>query len=208
MVVQNKLLYLWKYYKRDFPWRHRITPYRIMIAEFMLQRTRAEQVDPIYTQFIKRYPTVASLSKAKTKEVAQYTKHLGIHWRAKHFITAAKFVIKEYQGKIPSDRDKLLKIPGVGEYVAGAILAIAFQKSEWVIDSNIARFLNHYHGLGLQGEIRRKKEIIELSKQYFKHKNPRKLLFAILDFTATMCKPINPQCKSCPLKRHCKYPAT
>jgi A/G-specific adenine glycosylase len=191
---------------RDFPWRHKINPYRILIAEFMLQRTRAEQVEPVYKQFLKQYPSVVSLSRAKTKGVAQYTKHLGIHWRAKHFITAAKFIVKEYKGRIPSNRAKLLAIPGVGEYVAGAILTVAFQKPEWVIDSNIARFLNRYHGLGLQGEIRRKKEIIELSKIYFNHKNPRKLLFGILDFTALICKPQNPECKQCSLKRTCKYP--
>ena len=190
---------------RDFTWRHKITPYRILIAEFMLQRTRAEQVEPVYTQFIKRYPTIVSLSKAKTKEVARYTKHLGIHWRAKHFVTAAKFIVKKYKGRIPAKREKLLAIPGVGEYVAGAILTVAFQKPEWVIDSNIARFLNRYHGLGLQGEIRRKKEIIELSKQFFKHNNTRKLLFSILDFTALVCLPRNPLCAKCSLKKRCKY---
>jgi A/G-specific adenine glycosylase len=190
---------------RDFLWRHKITPYRIMIAEFMLQRTRAEQVEPVYKQFIKQYPTVISLSKAKTKEIAQYTKHLGIHWRAKYFITAVKFITKEYKGRIPSNREKLLAIPGVGEYVAGAILTVAFQKPEWVIDSNIARFFNRYHGLGLQGEIRRKKEIIELSKKFFNHKNPHKLLFGILDFTALVCKPINPLCNSCILRKNCEH---
>jgi A/G-specific adenine glycosylase len=176
-----------------------------MIAEFMLQRTRADQVEPVYKQFINRYPSIVSLSKAKIKNVVEFTKHLGMHWRAKHIIAAAKFIVKHYTGRIPSNREKLLEIPGVGEYVAGAILTVAFQKPEWVIDSNIARFLNRYYGLGLQGEIRRKKKIIELSKQFFNHKNPRKLLFAILDFTALLCLPRNPLCQSCHLKRKCKY---
>jgi A/G-specific adenine glycosylase len=196
-------MYFGKIELRDFPWRHKINPYRILIAEFMLQRTRAEQVEPVYKEFLKHYPSVISLSRAKEKDVAKYTKHLGIHWRAKHFIKAAKFIVREYKGKIPSEREKLLAIPGVGEYVAGAILTVAFQKPEWVIDSNIARFLNHYHGLGLQGEIRRKKEIIELSKQFFHHKNPRKLLFRVLDFTALVCTPRNPDCTNCPLKNDC-----
>ncbi len=203
--IQYSLIAIRKYFERDFSWRHKITPYRILIAEFMLQRTRAEQVEPVYKQFIARYPTVKTLSKVKTKEVAQYTKHLGMHWRSKHFITAAKFIVNEYKGKIPAGRKKLLAIPGVGEYVAGAILTVAFQKPEWVIDSNIARFFNRYYGLRLQGEIRRKKEIIELSKRFFRHKNPRKLLFSILDFTALVCLPRNPLCAKCPLKKRCKY---
>jgi len=128
-----------------------------------------------------------------------------MHWRAKHFITAARYVVKKYKGRIPSNRERLLAIPGVGEYVAGAILTVAFQKPEWVIDSNIARFLNRFYGLGLQGEIRRKKEIIELSKQFFKYNNPRKLFFAILDFTALVCQPRKPLCSKCLLKEKCRY---
>jgi A/G-specific adenine glycosylase len=205
VAIQGKILKYLYTSPRDFPWRHKITPYRIMIAEFMLQRTRAEQVEPVYKQFIKRYPSVVSLSKAKTKDIAQYTKHLGIHWRAKHFIAAAKFIVKDYKRRIPSSREKLLAIPGVGEYVAGAILTVAFQQPEWVIDSNIARFLNRYHGLGLQGEIRRKKEIIDLSRHLFNYKNNRKLLFGLLDFTAQVCLPRKPACSGCFLRKKCKY---
>ncbi len=171
----------------------------------MLQRTRAEQVEPIYKQFIKHYPTVTALSKARTKDVARYTKHLGMHWRAKHFITAAKFIVKEYKTRIPADRKRLLAIPGVGEYVAGAILTVAVKKREWVIDSNIARFLNRVHGLKLKGEIRRKPAIIERARKFFDFKDTRKLLFAVLDFTALVCTPRNPKCFECPIRRRCKF---
>ena len=132
-------------------------------------------------------------------------KHLGIHWRAKHFIESSRFIVNTYSGRIPSNREKLLAIPGVGEYVAGAILTVAFKKPEWVIDSNIARVFNRVHNLGLTGEIRRKPEIIKQAKLFFNVPDPRNLLFAILDFSALICLPIKPKCSTCPLTMLCKF---
>jgi A/G-specific adenine glycosylase len=176
-----------------------------MIAEFMLQRTKAEQVEPVYKRFLKKYPDVTSLSRARINSVSKFTANLGIHWRAKHFIGAAKYIVKNHKSRFPKKREELLKIPGVGDYVAGAIQAVCFNNAEYVIDSNIARFLNRYHGLNLTGEIRRKKIIIKYAKKLFKIKNQREQFFGILDFTALVCKPIIPLCKTCPLRRKCKY---
>lgn len=191
-------------YKRDFLWRHTRDPYRIMIAEFMLHRTKANQVEPIYQQFIETYPDVNSLANANLDDVARYTQHLGLHWRAAHFIDACRFINKEYKGIYPQERKKLLEIPGVGDYVAGAILTVCFKKPEFVIDSNIARFINRYYDLELTGEIRRKKEIIEKAKLLFDCQQPDKLLFSILDFTALVCKPRKPECKKCCFWKICR----
>jgi A/G-specific adenine glycosylase len=171
----------------------------------MLQRTKAEQVFPVYNEFLFKYPDVRALSKAKISTVSKFTKNLGIHWRAKHFIDSAKYLVKNYNGKFPKTREELLKIPGVGDYVAGAIQAVCFNNAEYVIDSNIARFINRFYGLNLSGEIRRKKEIIEYSKKLFKTKKQRKLLFSLLDFSALVCKPRQPLCKSCILNKKCQY---
>jgi A/G-specific adenine glycosylase len=171
----------------------------------MLQRTKAEQVEPVYKKFLIRFPDVLSLSRARLTSVSKFTKSLGIHWRAKHFIEAAKYIAKNHNGNIPKSREKLLKIPGVGDYVAGAIQAVCFNNAEYVIDSNIARFINRYYGLELIGEIRRKKVVIEYARKLFKVKNQRKLLFGILDFTALVCKPIKPLCVKCAIKKNCKF---
>lgn len=176
-----------------------------MIAEFMLQRTKAEQVEPVYKKFLKKYPNVKTLSNAKISGVSKFTANLGMHWRAKHFIEAAKYIVKNHKRKFPKTREELLRIPGVGDYVAGAIQAVCFNNAEHVIDSNIARFINRYYGLDLRGEIRRKKNVIEYAKNLFKTKNQKKLLFAILDFTALICKPLKPLCNTCPLNKNCKF---
>lgn len=204
-AVNKKIIKNWPGYKRDYSWRHNISPYRIMIAEFMLQRTRAGQVDPVYKEFLKKYPDVTKLSKAREKSVSRFTDTLGLHKRGENFTNAAKFIVSNFKGRFPRKREELITIPGIGDYVAGAILTVCFNKPEYVIDSNIARFINRYYGLNLTGEIRRKKQIIEKAKELFNYSDTRSLLFAILDFTASMCKPINPECKHCIFNSTCKY---
>ena len=202
--IRHKLFLWHKKNYRDFPWRHTKDPYGIMIAEFMLHRTKAEQVVPVYLEFIEKYPDIGTLAKANPKDIKKVTEHLGLHWRAKHFSEAAKYIIENHNGKFPEDYDKLREMPGAGEYVAGAISTVCFNKPTPVVDSNIARFASRYFGLNLFGEIRRKKEIVELSGKLFEYKNPGKLLFAILDFTSLICKPLKPLCDKCPLKNDCK----
>jgi len=203
--MREKIFEWYQIHKRNFPWRYTRDPYKIMIAEFMLHRTRAEQVAPFYVKFIEKYPDVNSLRDADEKEIKKITEHLGLHWRTNHFIRAAKFIINNYDGTFPEDREELLKIPGVGDYVAGAILTVCFSKSEYVVDSNIARFINRFYNLKLKGEIRRKREIIDISTKLFQCDNPREFLFALIDFTSIVCRPKSPLCKTCPLKINCGY---
>lgn len=193
------------YYKsgRDFPWRHTKDPYKIMIAEFMLHRTRAEQVVPLYNKFIRRYPDVHSMAQAAPRDIKNVTRHLGLHWRSKHFLESTKFIVNCCNGQFPDKYDELRKIPGVGEYIAGAIMAVAFKKPGPVVDSNIARFINRFWGLKLSGEIRRKKEIVRIAENLFDSDNPGEFLFAMVDFTTFICKPRNPECKNCRLKDIC-----
>jgi len=199
-IIENHSLYY-----RDFPWRHTKDPYKIMIAEFMLRRTKAEQVVPVYIKFLIEYPNLKSLALADTENISRVTKHLGLHWRATDFINACRFIETEYNTTFPDNRKNLLKIPGIGEYIAGAILTVCFNKPEYVVDSNIARFINRFYDLNLKGEIRRKKLIIEKAKEFFDCKSPDKLLFSILDFTALICKPRIPICPLCCFKGGCQY---
>jgi A/G-specific adenine glycosylase len=112
--------------------------------------------------------------------------------------------MEKFDGEFPDNRENLLKIPGVGDYVAGAILTVCFNKPEYVVDSNIARFINRYYGLNQTKELRRKKKIIETAKVLFNTKEPGTFLFAILDFTYKICKPQKPDCRHCILNASCK----
>ncbi len=201
----KKLLQWYKNNYRRYPWRNESSPYRIMIAEFMLQRTRANQVLPVYINFINMYQDIFALSIADIKDVDRSIESLGLKWRASHFKKAAEYIVNEYSGDIPSNKEDLLKVPGIGEYISGAILAVAFSKKSCIVDSNIARVLNRFFGLRLEGEIRRKKEIVKLSCELFNCEDPKTVLFAIIDFSASICTPLNPKHQICPLKEKCKF---
>ncbi|APF17524.1 HhH-GPD family protein [Caldithrix abyssi DSM 13497] len=204
-IIIKNILKWYTHNSRNFPWRDTKDPYKIMIAEFMLHRTRAEQVVPVYLDFIKKYPDIYSLADAKPEEVKTVTNHLGLHWRSKHFIEAAKYLINNSGGKFPEEYNALRQIPGVGEYIAGAILTVSFNKPAAVVDSNIARFINRFWNLNLNGEIRRKRKIKEIADDLFHNPEPGKLLFALVDFTTAICKPGQPLCNECPLKVKCLY---
>lgn len=201
----NTLLTWYRKNRRSYPWRKERSPYKIMIAEFMLQRTRADQVLPVYLEFIKKFPDIHNLSLADENDIRDTLKPLGLYWRATHFKKAANYIINEYGGNIPSSKDELQKIPGIGDYVAGAILAVSYSKSTNIVDSNIARVLNRYYGLNLTGEIRRNKKINELSGSIFSEGNPKLILFAIIDFSAVICTSLNPHHDICPMKNQCIY---
>lgn len=206
-IERNALLTWHSMNYREFPWRQYCNPYRIMIAEFMLHRTRAEQVVPVYEAFLKKYPIIDSLAEANEEDIKRITEHLGLHWRSGHFIKAARYVVENFAGEFPVNRKDLLKIPGVGDYVAGAILTVCFNKPEYVVDSNIARFINRFYNLEQKEELRRRRPIIEYAKGLFKTGEPGTFLFAILDFTHKVCKPQNPGCHNCPINNSCKWEA-
>jgi len=203
--MRENILEWYRNHGRDFPWRHTSDPYKIMIAEFMLQRTKAEQVLPVYLEFVEKYPDIYSLASAIPENIKEVTKHLGLHKRANQFIESARFVVEIFNGQFPDSEDLLRKIPGVGEYISRAILAVCFNKSSNPVDSNIARFINRFYFLNLTGEIRRKKKILEKATGLFYCEEPGKFLFAIVDFTTFICKPIKPLCSDCPISSDCGY---
>lgn len=203
--IRDKLLQWYKKNGRDFPWRQTPDPYKIMIAEFMLHRTRAEQVVPVYNHFIRKYPDISSLAHAEESDIKQFTAHLGLHWRYKHLLKSAKYVVNNLHGIFPDDYKDLQKIPGIGEYISCAISIIAFSKPAPVVDSNIARFFNRFFNLNLTGEIRRKREIINISKDFFDTPHCAFLLFSIIDFCAIFCKPRKPLCERCILWKNCNF---
>jgi len=190
---------------RDYPWRHTQDPYKIMIAEFLLHRTKADQVVSVYNSFIQKYPDVFSLARADFNEIREVTEHLGLHWRSGHFIDAAQYVVEHHGGIMPRTADELLEIPGVGTYAAGAILTVCYKKPYPVVDANIARFINRIAGLDLSGEIRRKRIVIDISREIFEMPEPGRFLFALLDFTANICTARNPQHSICPLRDICGF---
>ncbi|MBL7083864.1 MAG: DNA glycosylase [Candidatus Aminicenantes bacterium] len=204
-LFRNKLIHWFNRNKRTYPWRETRDPFKVLIAEMMLRRTKADQVKSVYEKLFSEYPDLESLASAENKKLENILYPLGLKWRTPAFGLVAKDVREKYQCKVPETREELSELPGVGEYVAGAVLSVAYGKKEWIVDSNIVRLFRRYFGIKTSKEGRRDKHVIEMAKIYALGRNPRKFNLAILDFTALVCTPKNPKCDKCTLKRNCHY---
>jgi A/G-specific adenine glycosylase len=190
---------------RLYPWRKEKDPFKVLVAEMMLRRTKADQVVPVYEKFCREFPDVETLARANQDALEKILHPLGLKWRVPAFPMMAREVVEKYHSRIPDNREQLISLPGVGEYVAGAVLSIAYGKNEWLVDSNIVRIFKRYFGIKTSKEGRRDKHVIEMAKIYVSGKEPGRATMGILDITALICKPGKPECERCPLRIHCHY---
>lgn len=190
---------------RDFPWRQTTDTYKILVAEFLLQRTDAVTVLPLYNAFIACYPNLEALSRATVKELENFLQPLGLLFRAARLSKTANMIINQYRGTIPSSETELLKLPGIGKYTARAICASAFNQPLAVLDTNVARILERF--FGLQGE--RVKSRCKLLWQAAELTAPQRKVglwnLTLLDFGALVCTARNPECSTCPLAKKCSW---
>lgn len=204
-IFRNKIIRWFNKNGRTYPWRETRDPFKVLIAEMMLRRTKADQVTQVYKRLFTEYPDVEAVANAEDKKLEQILYPLGLKWRTPAFALVAREMREKYQCKIPETRKKLTALPGIGEYVAGALLSIAYGKKEWIVDSNIVRLFKRYFGVKTSKEGRRDKHVIEIAKTYASGRNPRKANLAILDFSALVCTPRKPDCEKCSLRKRCHY---
>lgn len=188
---------------RGFPWRETGDPYKVLVAELMLVRTNSNQVEKIFRDFIYSYPDLETLLDAPKEELKNKLYSLGLNWRIDFLCNIAEEICRKFDGKVPQKREDLKSLPGIGDYVAGAILSISYNKREWIVDSNIARVFSRFFGIESTGEARRSEEIIKLSKDYSQNNKPKKSNLALLDFASLICKSRKPKCPECPVKKRC-----
>lgn len=183
---------------RKYPWRWIDDPYRILMSEFMLHRTQTKQVVSIYDQFIEEYPTLVAFSQADEAHLRDILKSLGLQWRIEGMLKALSQLWTQY-GEVPINSEKLLSIEGIGQYIAGATVCFANNEPVTLIDTNIVRVVGRVWGLELSGEARRRKSVIEVIAGACDPEFPRDYYYSMIDFAHQVCKPRNPDCKSCPL---------
>lgn len=191
--------------KRDYPWRRTEDPFRVLIAEMMLQRTKADQVQPVYIDFFSNFKTPSDVARTDMGILNCILYPLGLRWRIKRFKEVSQSIVKNFWEKVPESREEILRLPGVGDYVAGIVLSVAFNKKEWIVDSNVVRVFKRYFGISTSKEGRRDKHVIDIAQNYASCKNPKNANLAILDFAALVCTPRKPIHERCPLSRSCHY---
>ncbi len=198
---------LLKWNKRDntraMPWKYEKDPYKIWISEIILQQTRVSQGLEYYKSFIKRFPSVHEIAEAKEDEIFKLWEGLGYYTRCKNIIASAKFISKELGGKFPDTYETILQLKGVGSYTASAIASFAYNLPYAVLDGNVFRVLSRYFGVKLPiDNPEGKKYYSTLANNLLDKKNAGVYNQSIMDFGATVCKPL-PLCEICPLNSKC-----
>jgi A/G-specific adenine glycosylase len=207
--LRDALLAHYRAQKRDLPWRKSADPYAIWVSEVMLQQTRVETVIPYFERFMRAFPTVKALSEASEQQVLAQWSGLGYYRRARMLHAGAAKVVQEHGGVVPSQREALLALPGVGAYTAGAIASIAFGLCEPVLDGNVERVLSRVTALRENPrENPHKAKLWALASQLAQGPDPGALNQALMELGATICLPLNPQCLLCPARPHCAGFAT
>ena len=170
---------------RNFPWRKKLNPYRVLVSEIMLQQTQVERVIEKYREFLAVFPDFAALAKAPLPELLRVWSGLGYNRRALALKALAQKVVDEYHGRLPPDLEMLLALPGIGGYTAGAVLAFAFNKPVVFMDTNIRRV--YIHEFFHDQENIRDDQLFPVVEQTMDAVNPRKWYNALMDY-GTMIK--------------------
>ncbi len=185
--------------RSHLPWRRPgITAYEVWVSEIMLQQTQVSRVIGYYERFLEKFPTIEFLAKATWEEFLPYYEGLGYYARGRNMLKTAQMVVKEHGGVFPKRKEKLLTLPGIGDYTASAILSFAYGKNTVAWDTNLKRVVGRFFYGSKKAEI--DTEILE--KQFTL--SAKKLNAALMDFGSSICV-ARPKCANCPLQKKCVY---
>ena len=206
-IITKKILNWYDLNKRTLPWRKNVSQskkhYYTLVSEFMLQQTQVVTVIPYFNRFINKIPNLKKLSTIQDKELIKLWEGLGYYSRVRNLKKTAKIIISKYHGEIPNNYEDLISLPGIGNYTANAILAIAFNKSYIPLDGNIERVLKRYLYLKKDKEIQ-KENLIEKKSIFGISSRASDYAQALMELGAMICKPKNPECSKCPISKNCK----
>jgi A/G-specific adenine glycosylase len=206
-ILTKKILYWYDNNKRKLPWRKKISQikreYYTLVSEFMLQQTKVTTVIPYFNNFIKNIPNITALSKINEGKLLKYWEGLGYYSRVKNLKKTAKIINRNFKGRLPYTIDELKLLPGIGDYTANAIMAIAFNKPFIPLDGNVERVIKRLLNLKSISQTS-KKNLIKQKKILGISVRAGDYAQALMELGALICKPKTPLCLQCPVKKNCK----
>lgn len=204
-AVRRRLLAWYEENRRDLPWRRTRDPYRILVAEYLLQRTRIASGTPYYERFVARFPDVRSLAAAPLDDVLALWEGLGFYGRARRLHRAARSIVERHEGRVPAAYDALVALPGIGPYTAGAVASIAFGVTVPAVDGNVTRVIARLFRIreDLTNAASRRR-VRELAERLVSPEAPGTFNQALMELGATVCTPTSPACPGCPLEEQCQ----
>ena len=207
LIITNKILNWYDIHKRTLPWRKKISlnkkQYYTLVSEFMLQQTQVATVIPYFNRFIKYIPNLKVLAQYDDQKLIKLWEGLGYYSRIKNLKKTAQIIIKDFNKSLPDNLLDLKSLPGIGDYTASAIMAIAFNKPIIPLDGNIERVLKRYLYLKNENQIH-KDNLIKQKKIFGTSLRSSDYAQALMELGALICKPINPYCERCPISGKCK----
>ena len=189
--------------RRSFPWRETDDPWRVLVAEVLLQRSRGKTVAKVYEELFRRWPDALALSRAREASIAAVIRPLGLIRRAGTLRAMAKEVVR--LGQVPATLDGLLALPGVGRYAANATLVVAFGKRAPVVDGVTARVYRRFLGLESELPASNDEDLWAAAGEASPTSRVREWNWAVLDLAAEVCLPARPRCPACPLMERCRF---
>lgn len=204
-AFQRELLRWYRRHQRPLPWRTTRDPYKILVSEVMLQQTQVDRVIPKYHEFLRRYPTIHALARARIPALRKVWYPLGYNIRPVRLRNMAKRVVARHGGRIPDSYDGLLAMDGVGRYTAGAVLSFAFNQDAPILDTNVARLLTRYFGLPPATPLAGwRHQLWQLASRVIPPGKAYSLNQAMMDFGALVCTARSPTCPACVLRHRCR----
>jgi A/G-specific adenine glycosylase len=183
--------------RHGLPWQKTRDPYRLWIAEVMLQQTQVAAVIPYYRRFLRRFPDVRALARATEEEVLRLWSGLGYYARARNLRRAAREIVERHGGRFPREPESLARLPGLGRSSAAAVAACAFGKRAAILDGNARRVLARCFG------VEDEKDLWRLAERVLPRRGIRTYTQGLMDLGATVCVRARPRCSECPLARRC-----
>jgi A/G-specific adenine glycosylase len=200
LEFRKRLLRWYGSHKRVLPWRSDPTPYNVWISEVMLQQTQVQTVLPYYERFMKRFPDVYELAGSGEGEFLSLWSGLGYYGRARNLLRSARRIVTDCGGKLPETFEDLQALPGIGRYTAGAILSIAYNKPEAIVDGNIRRVMCRLHGVE---KLPAETFFWKQAQAWVPRDRPSDFNQAVMELGATVCLPLRPECRACPVRSLC-----
>lgn len=202
--LQRQLIDWFRVHARDLPWRKTRDAYRVWISEVMLQQTQVATVIPYYERFLQAFPTVSELAAAPEELVLRLWEGLGYYRRARQLQAAARCIVSEHGGQFPSDAEAVRRLPGIGRYTAGAILSIAFDRPEPILEANTVRLFSR---LSLErGPITApvtRNRLWAVATELVPERDARLFNQAAMELGSLICTPRSPRCSDCPIAQYC-----
>ena len=203
--IPGLLLAWYDVHKRRLPWRDGPSAYHVWVSEIMLQQTRVEAVIPYYERFLKALPDIKALASAPEEQLLKLWEDLGYYSRVRNMAKAARQVLEDYGGELPSEPAELCKLSGIGDYTAAAIASFAFGRKTPAVDGNLLRIFARLTDFA--ENIRTpaaKRQAIVFFNDIFPDDRPGDMNQALMDLGATVCLPGGAaRCANCPLSAHC-----